>query len=344
MKWKGALCGLGAATLFGLSAPLAKLLLANIGPLVLAALFYLGAGLGLTIARLLFGTRPAREARVCKGDAAALVAIIVLGGVAGPLLMLYGLERLSAVAGSLLLNFEAPFTILLAVLLFKEHLGLRGMVAGLLVVAGALVLAYEPGDWRADKRGILAICGACLSWAIDNNLTQRLSLRDPIVVVRIKAFGAGTCTLGLALLMGQHVPARLLMPALAIGAFSFGFSILLDAYALRLLGAAREAMFFATAPFIGAIAAIPLFGERVGSMHLLSATLMGTGVFLLLGERHSHQHAHVALEHDHAHVHDEHHLHEHEGSVTEPHAHVHRHTHLVHDHPHVPDLHHRHEH
>jgi len=314
---------------------------------VLAGLLYLGAGLGLSLAGLARRADDGREARLRRADWAYLLGIIVLGGIAGPVLMLYGLERVSGFAGSLVLNLEAPFTMALAVVAFKEHLGPRGVLAAALVLAGAVVLTYAPGELGADWLGVLAIAGACLSWAIDNNLTQRLSLRDPVVVVRIKALGAGACTLGLALATGGKLPrANVLLPSLLVGVACYGVSIVLDMYALRLLGAAREAAFFATAPFLGAVAAIPLLGERPHATHVLSGALMAAGVVLLVRERHAHLHAHEALEHDHAHVHDEHHQHVHDG--TEPavgrHAHVHRHAALVHDHPHVSDLHHRHRH
>src|SRR5262249_23165850 len=235
----------------------------------------------------------------------------------------------------------------LAVLLFREHLGLRGILAAALVLGGAFALGYAPGEVQAQSIGVLAIAGACLSWAIDNNLTQRLSLRDPIRLLRLKPLGAGTFTLGLALAMGEKLPrADVLLAALLVGSASYGVSILLDMYALRILGAAREAAFFATAPFMGAVAAIPLLGESPGLAHVLSAMLIGIGVFLLVRERHGHLHSHEEMEHDHAHVHDEHHRHEHDASESpgEPHAHPHRHVALVHDHPHVPDLHHRHRH
>ena len=247
---RGALCGLGAAALFGVSTPLAKILLPNTGPLLLAGLLYLGGGLGVLAASLV--QRPGqggREAQLRKADLANLLGIIALGGIAGPVLMLYGLERVSGVAGSLLLNLEAPFTMVLAVVFFKEHLGVRGMLAALLVVGGAAILGYSPDELRAQSTGALAIAGACLSWAIDNNLTQRLSLRDPIVVVRIKALGAGSCTLAIALVTGERLPRmEILAPALVVGVACFGISIVLDMYALRILGAAREAAFFARPP------------------------------------------------------------------------------------------------
>ncbi|WP_437607991.1 hypothetical protein WMF20_45120 [Sorangium sp. So ce834] len=114
--------------------------------------------------------------------------------------------------------------------------------------------------------------------------------------------------------------------------------------AAAILGAAREAAYFATAPFLGAVLAIPLLGERPGAADLAAAGLMAAGVALLRSERHAHAHTHAPLEHDHVHTHDEHHRHAHDGAFDEPHAHPHRHEPLSHDHPHVPDLHHRHEH
>jgi drug/metabolite transporter (DMT)-like permease len=348
VPWQGAVCGLTAAALFGVSTPLAKALLLDSGPLVLAALFYLGAGIGLLVPiawRRIQGSSP--EAELRRSDVPWLLTLVVLGGIVAPVLMLYGLGRVSAVSAALLLNLESPFTVLLAVLLFREHLGGRAASAVFLIVGGALVLAYAPGDLRMDPIGCLAIAAACACWAMDNNATQRLSLRDPYAIASIKAVGAGVSALGLALALGNDLPRTpVVMGALLVGVFSYGLSIVLDVYALRLLGAAREAAFFATAPFIGALAAVPLLGDPIEALHVIAALLMTGGVVLLLRERHGHTHAHDEFEHDHLHVHDAHHQHEHDvpGPIVEPHAHVHRHVPLVHDHPHVPDLHHRHAH
>jgi drug/metabolite transporter (DMT)-like permease len=343
--------GLGAAALFGLSTPLAKLLLAAAGPLVIAGLLYVGGGIALLAyraveRRLSQGGFGPREAPLRAADLPLLAAITVTGGILGPVLMLVGLERVSGAVGSLLLNLEAPFTMLLAVALFGEHLGRRPALAAGVVIGGAVLLGYQPGEVHADWLGVLAMAAACLSWGVDNNLTQRLSLRDPIALVRVKALGAGTCTLVVAALAGEPLPpAGVLLPALIVGAVSYGLSLVLDVYALRLLGAAREAAFFATAPFVGALAAVPILGERLGAADLAGMAVMALGVvLLLLGDRHVHVHAHPAIEHDHLHLHDAHHQHEHDGTVEEPHAHPHRHAPITHGHPHTPELHHRHPH
>lgn len=342
---RGALFGLLAAALFGASAPAAKWLLAGTNAATLAGLLYLGAAAALCLVRLL---RPdPAEARLRRSDAGALAAVSVLGGVVGPLLMLVGLERLTAVVGSLLLNLEAPLTALVAVLLFGEHLGRLAATALALVVAGAAMLQLHPSDFGGDLLGAASIAGACLCWAFDNNLTQRLSLRDPFAIVRVKALVAGSFNLALGwMLAGGGPPARTAAIALPVGALSYGISVVLDAYALRLVGAAREAAYFATAPFLGAAASAVFLGEGLSPIDFAAMAVMAAGVVLLLRERHSHRHVHDEIEHEHMHVHDEHHAHVHAHGVAavEPHSHPHRHAALVHDHPHVPDLHHRHRH
>jgi len=206
---RGATAGLASAALFGLSTPLAKLLLPGTGPVMLAALLYLGAGTGLALATGIGRRRGAtehREAPVRAADAKLLAAVILCGGVVGPVLMLCGLARVSAVVAALLLNLEGPFTMLLAVFLFGEHLGGRGRSGAALIIGGALALTYRPGDLHGDVLGVLAIGAACLSRALDNNLTQRLSLRDPVRIVCIKAFAAGCFNLGLSTALGDSLP------------------------------------------------------------------------------------------------------------------------------------------
>jgi drug/metabolite transporter (DMT)-like permease len=335
-----------AAALFGLSAPAAKLLLGAVSPVLLAGLLYLGAALGLWLHRAL--APRTREAGIGRGDVVKLAGVVLAGGVGGPVLMLLGLSRVSALTGSLLLNLEAPFTVLLAVLLFREHLGRRALAAIVLICAGAALLELRPGPLGADTLGVVLLGAACACWALDNNLTQRLSLRDPFAIVRVKALGAGVVNTGLGLfVIGSPLPAREhVAGALLLGSLSYGASIVLDAYALRLVGAAREAAYFATAPFVGALASVAVLGDPLEWPAVLAMGVMALGVVFLLRERHTHVHEHAELEHLHLHVHDEHHRHEHDSDAPpgEPHSHVHRHVPLVHDHPHLPDAHHRHRH
>jgi len=348
---KGAAAALGAAVLFGLSAPLAKLLLVDARPLPLSGLLYLGAGMGLLLLPIAFPRLRSRRRRsetpLRRADVGLLTAIITAGGVLGPLLLLTGLSRVSGLVGSLMLNLEAPFTVVLAVVVFGEHLGFREAGAAVVILLGAVLLSHAGEGGPSDMVGVAAIAGACLSWAIDNNLTQRLSLRDPVAVARTKSLGAGAASLILALVLGERLPsAAHIGPALLLGFASYGVSLVLAVQAMRLLGAAREAAFFAIAPFAGAVAAVPILGDHLGLRELVATLVLGLGVMILLHEEHRHSHTHEALEHEHGHTHDEHHQHAHVlgDPPGEPHAHLHRHESLSHAHAHRPDLHHRHRH
>lgn len=340
----GTLDGLGAAALFGLSAPLAKHLLDSADPQLLAGLLYAGAALALSF---VMRVRPrADEARLQGSDLSVLAVVTVTGGVLAPVAMLAGLDRTSAVAGSLLLNLEAPFTIVVALLVFGEHLDRASKAAALLVVTGAVVLGFGPGAVRADTLGALLIAAACGLWAVDNNLTQRLTTRDPFAITRAKATVAALANLAIATLRGNLWPnGSTCIAALALGAAAYGASVVLDAYALRHVGAAREAALFATGPFFGALAAVPLLGERITAADLVAAAAMAGGITLLLLARHAHPHTHEPLPHEHRHRHDDpHHAHPHDPPVADSHSHVHTHEPVTHAHPHDSDLHHRHRH
>lgn len=340
----GPACALAAAALFGASTPAAKMLLNDISPVMLWGLLYLGAAFALSLYRLFMGAG-SREAPLRSRDLALLCGIIVSGGMLGPLLLLSGLNRLSAVTASLLLNLEAPFTVFIAIGLMREHLGARQAIAVTVILAGAALISIGPGELRGDTIGVLEVAGACFCWGLDNNLTQRISLRDPVAVAHIKSLAAGGCAVAVGLWQGGGIPdAAPLVAALATGVLCYGLSIALDVKALRILGAAREAGYFASAPFVGALASALVYRQLPGPIEIAAALLMAAGVAALIQERHSHAHLHDPVVHEHIHYHEDHHHHHHEGPFIEPHSHAHAHSDLIHEHPHFPDLHHRHGH
>ncbi len=338
---------LGAAALFGASTPLAKQLLAETDPIMLAALLYLGSGAGLLTWRLARGLS-LRDTGLARRDMPWLAAAIVAGGVMGPVLLMLGLARTSGAAGSLLLNLEAVFTATLAWLVFGENAD-RRIVAGMIcIAAGGAALAWPGGAIGASNlAGSVLIAGACLAWAIDNNLTRKVSGGDATVIAALKGLVAGSVNLALALATGAHIPGAMATTgALVVGLVGYGISLALFVRALRGLGAARTGAYFSTAPFVGAALAVGLLGEPTPWQFWAAAALMGAGVWLHLTERHEHPHAHEPIEHSHLHRHDEHHRHSHDvqWEAAAPHGHRHRHEPLVHAHPHYPDLHHAHRH
>lgn len=344
--WPGVPLALGAAILFGASAPLSKLLLGSVDPWMLAGILYLGAGLGLTLIH--FGRRvvglPIIEAPLRRADFPWLAAIVIFGGMVGPVLLMFGLSRTSASSGSLLLNLEGLATMAIAWLVFRENVDRKLLIGAFAILLGAVLLTWKGGAVEIDI-GALLIAGACLAWGIDNNLTRRLSSADPVQIASIKGLVAGAVNVALALTAGAHLPSIQFIAAGAfVGLFGIGVSLVMFMLALRHLGTARTGAYFSLAPFIGAVLSIGLFAEPVTAILLAAAALMGLGLYLHLTERHQHEHLHAELEHEHRHVHDEHHQHSHDGPVVEPHSHLHRHQPIHHEHPHFPDLHHRHEH
>jgi drug/metabolite transporter (DMT)-like permease len=339
----GAIAGLASALAFGASAPLAQRLVRDGDPQQLAGLLYAGAAACLW---LVGGPARRHEARLRRADLGRLAAVTGFGGVLGPVLLLVGLQHVTGTTGALTLNLEALFTAVLAVWWFGEHLGRRSWVAGASIVLGGVVLALAPGAMGGDALGVGLIAAACACWALDNNLTQQLTVRDPISVVRTKATVAAVVNVVIGGARETSWPeGRIVVAALALGAVSYGASIVLDAYALRLIGAAREAALFATAPFAGVLLAVAL-GEPFTAVSAVALGLMAIGAAGMLTDRHAHVHTHHALAHEHRHVHDEHHRHDHPAGVDprEPHSHWHEHEPIVHAHPHVSDVHHRHEH
>ena len=336
-----------AAALFGASTPFAKLLIGEASPVLLGGLLYLSSGLGLTVARLV-RDRGWKPSGLARAEWPWLLGAIFFGGILGPVALLFGLTQASASAASLLLNLEAVLTAVIAWVVFKENADRRIVLGMLAIVAGGVVLSWPAGAMAASGwLGPLAIAAACLCWAIDNNLTRKVSASDALFIAGSKGLMAGTFNTGLALWLGASLPAPLtLLSTAAVGLLGYGLSLVLFVLALRGLGSARTGAYFSTAPFIGAALALGLLGESTTPAFWLAGGFMALGVWLHLTEQHDHEHLHEPLSHAHHHSHDGHHQHQHnfEWEGSEPHAHWHAHAVVTHKHPHFPDIHHRHGH
>lgn len=339
---------LAGAALFGASTPVAKLLVGLVEPVMLAGILYAGSGLGLGLWLVLRSSAApgVERPRFAPGDYKWLFGAVVSGGVVGPALLMLGLAATPASAASLLLNMEAVFTVLLAWFVFRENFDRRVMLGMFLIVCGGVILGWRPGglavSWPA-----LAVVGACFFWALDNNLTRKISSGDAVKIAGVKGLVAGAVNILLALAFGAALPAPGLASAAAmVGLLGYGVSLALFVVALRHLGTARTGAYFSTAPFIGAALSFALLGEAPDVWFWTASALMAAGVILHLTEHHKHLHRHETLTHVHSHLHDEHHRHRHDfvWNGAEPHSHAHQHEALSHSHQHYPDIHHRHDH
>jgi len=340
---RGVQLALMSAVLFGAGTPVAKLLLGTVSPWLLAGLLYCGSGAGLWLIRLV---RRSPRVRLSRREFWPFAGAILSGGVVGPVLMMFGLANMPASGASLLLNAEALFTALLAWFVFGENVDRRVAAGMLAILAGAAVLSVPSGATLGSVWPSLAILGACLAWALDNNLTRKVAETDATWLAAVKGSVAGPVNLVVAFGLGAALPtAGPIAGALVVGFFAYGISLVLFIVSMRNLGTARAGAYFSIAPFFGAILAVAL-GDQLTWPLGVAAVLMALGVWLHLTERHQHEHTHRSVTHEHAHVHDEHHRHNHEQQVPPGvrHSHLHTHEELTHTHRHYPDTEHRHEH
>lgn len=342
-----ALC---AALLFGASTPAVKVLCEGVGPNAGAALLYGGSGLGLMVLLLVKRLKGSGLAPVPPNARWHFVGAIISGGVVAPTLLLLGLRMADASTASLLLNIEGVLTAVIAWVVFKENADRRVVVGMVAIVAGGAVLSVDNSGAFAVDLGAVFIAGACLAWAVDNNLTQAASSADPMLVAGIKGVAAGAVNVVIAIVGGQSFPMASTSALTMVAGFcGYGLSLTLFVVALRHLGTARTGAYFGAAPFVGAGLSILFLDDPFGWRLVVAGALMGGGLWLHLSERHAHPHHHDELEHEHEHTHDDHHQHDHEdvhvtGTTAVTHSHRHRHRPMTHTHPHTPDVHHRHEH
>lgn len=336
-----------AAVFFGASTPLAKLLVGDVSPVLLGGLLYLGSGVGLGLFRML-RDRGWKPSGIQSHEWPWLLGAIFFGGVLGPVALMYGLTSVSGSAASLMLNLESVLTALLAWMVFKENADKRIVLGMVAIVAGGAVLTWQPvGAGSSSFAGLAAIGIACLCWAIDNNLTRKVSASDAVFIASSKGLLAGLVNSAVAIGIGGSLPTpQTTVLAMVVGLLGYGISLVFFVLALRGLGTARTGAYFSTAPFIGSAVSLLFLGETATPLFWIASALMGLGVWLHMTETHEHEHTHTPLEHTHAHTHDEHHQHQHnaETNLTEPHLHWHRHSSLTHKHPHYPDIHHQHSH
>lgn len=341
----GAALALLSALLFGTATPASKWLLADLGPFQLAGLLYLGAAAATAPAFLRERDGRGFHRQLDLANRWRLAGAVVAGGVLGPVLLLFGLRQALAGSVALLLNLEMVATAVLGVVFFREPLGRLGCAGALGVVgAGALI------SWQAGWPGLAAaawVAGACVCWGLDNHWTALIDGISPARSTFWKGAVAGSANLTIGLASRPlDAPWAAIGWALAVGALSYGASIVLYIRSAHQLGATRAQAFFASAPFIGAALSFVWLGENLGWEHLVGAAVLGTSVVLISWSQHEHAHVHAAVAHTHSHRHDDgHHRHAHEGlPASIRHTHWHRHDRLVHAHPHWPDVHHRHAH
>ncbi len=336
-----------AAALYGISAPVSKLLLVEIPPTLMASLLYLGAGFGMLAMNILRGFRKKEliEAKITSKEMPYIIGMVILDIVA-PVCLMIGLNMTTAANASLLNNFEIVATSLIALFIFKEAIGRRMWIAISLITLSSIILSFEDLSSFSFSMGSIFVILACLCWGFENNCTRMLSLKDPLQIVAVKGFGSGVGSLIIALLLKQYSTNFLYLSiALLLGFVTYGLGICFYINAQRELGAARTSAYYAVAPFIGVLLSIIIFGQQITTSFIMALIIMIAGAYFAAVEHHRHSHVHEERTHEHRHNHsDSHHTHGHDYKIDHEHSHIHTHEKTEHIHIHTPDMHHAHSH
>lgn len=346
-KFKAVSYAILAALLYGISSPVSKVLLVEIPPTLMAALLYLGAGIGMVIINLynLLSRREQLEARMTVKEMPYIVGMILLD-IAAPIFLMLGLTLTTSSNASLLNNFEIVATSLIALFIFKETIGRRMWLAIALITISSIILSVSDLSSLSFSAGSIFVLLACISWGFENNCTRMLSLKDPLQIVVVKGFGSGLGSLIISFAIHESSYNWVYISStLLLGFVAYGMSIFLYIKAQRELGAARTSAFYAAAPFIGVIISWIILHEPITTTFIIALIIMLIGTYYAVSEDHKHSHEHSVETHEHKHNHhDGHHNHSHESEIDGDHSHEHTHEIVEHAHAHLPDLHHRHSH
>lgn len=306
-----------AAVFYAINTPFSKVLLNNVTPTFMAAFLYLGAGVGVGIMYLFHVKHEEKAERLTKKDFPYTIGMIVLD-IAAPIFLMIGINLGIASNASLLGNFEIVATTLIALLIFKGKVSGRLWTAIGFITLSSIVLSFEgSGSFQFSIGSLFVILATCC-WGLENNCTRKISEKSTYEIVLLKGIFSGGGSFVIAMFLGERIPeAKYIVAVMLLGFVAYGLSIFLYIRAQRDLGAAKTSAYYAVAPFVGALLAFVINGEKLTVMYFVGLAFMLVGtvfvVYDTMVKHHIHGHTHTIV-HTHngvTHTHVINHEHEH---------------------------------
>ena len=330
-KLKAIMFAFLAAVFYAINVPISKVLLQHVGPTTMAALLYLGAGIGIGMMSLFNKKDREKAESLTKAELPYIVGMIVLD-IAAPIFLMLGISYGSSANASLLGNFEIVATTVIALILFKEAVTKRLWVAIGLITLSSILLSFEGTDSFHFSYGSLLVIMATVCWGLENNCTRELSSKSTYQIVMLKGLCSGLGALVIALIKRESFPGiGYIAIALALGFVAYGLSIFMYVRAQNVLGAAKTSAYYAVNPLIGALLAFVFLSESLSWMYVIALIVMVIGSALVVVDtfirQHDHEHQHT-FTHSHGgstHTHTVRHSHVHKHYLTEE-KHRHRHS------------------
>lgn len=330
-KLKAIMFAFLAAVFYAINVPISKVLLQHVGPTTMAALLYLGAGIGIGMMSLFNKKDREKAESLTKAELPYIVGMIVLD-IAAPIFLMLGISYGSSANASLLGNFEIVATTVIALILFKEAVTKRLWLAIGLITLSSILLSFEGTDSFHFSYGSLLVIMATVCWGLENNCTRELSSKSTYQIVMLKGLCSGLGALVISLIKKESFPGfGYIAIALALGFVAYGLSIFMYVRAQNVLGAAKTSAYYAVNPLIGALLAFVFLSESLSWMYVIALIVMVIGSALVVVDtlirQHDHEHQH-AFTHTHGgstHTHTVRHSHVHKHYLTEE-RHRHRHS------------------
>lgn len=283
MKKSAVFFAMLAAVLYSINSPVSKLLLAEVPPTMMAALLYLGAGIGLFFVGMVqkFSLKEQKEEPLTRKELPYTIAMVALD-ILAPILLMVGLTMTTAANASLLNNFEIVATSFIAMGIFKEYISKRLWLGIILVTLSSALLTVKDLSSFSFSFGSLLVLGACICWGLENNCTRMLSHKNPLHIVVIKGCFSGLGSLIIAGFLGEIiVNVFYIIMAMLLGFVSFGLSIFFYIHAQRGLGAAKTCAYYAVSPFVGAMISLVIFREIPEIIFIVAFIIMIIGTYFV---------------------------------------------------------------
>lgn len=296
-RTRAILYALLAAVFYAINVPASKMLMHEVGPTMMAALLYLGAGLGIQIMSLLKGSDRETSESLTKADLPFVLAMIVLD-IAAPIFLMLGISLGTSANASLLGDFEIVATTLVALLIFKEVVSKRLWAAIGLITMSSILLSFEEADSFRFSYGSIFVLAATVCWGFENNCTRCISSKSTYEIVVLKGLFSGAGAMAIAFIKGETLPPlAFVAAALLLGFVAYGLSIFLYVRVQNVLGAAKTSAYYAVAPFVGALLSYVFLREDLSWMYLAALIVMVAGTILVVKDtlvsHHIHQHQHT---------------------------------------------------
>ena len=279
----GYLFAIVSAITFGSVSVLAKPLVSSVDPILLASLVYIISAITLSP----FAQK--KKKSLTRIDLLLIISIAVCGAVIAPSLYFVGLTHASASDAALIANGEVFFSVLLAVMFFKERLRVVGWIAILLVLAGMIIITTNLNfaDFTLQQihyKDMLLIL-SMLFWGLDNNLSRYLAQKMNVAnIVQIKSAVGGGMLLVIALFVFRvniNLQTEQIIPILVLGSVGFAASLFFFLQGLKRIGTVRTITIFSMSSVFGLVASSVFLAEQISGYQIMAAGIMIFGIYLV---------------------------------------------------------------